>query len=253
MAKVGLVLSGGASKCIAHLGVVEALNEIGVEIGLISAVSGGALFGSIIAAGVSPKETLEIVTQKADFSFYFPSFSSGGFFTMSRIEKLYEETLPVTKFEDLKIPLIVTATDINGGKSKYFQHGSLIKPVMASSSYPIIFEPIEIHGIQYLDGGITNNFPVEIASEKMDTTIGSYVGSIDNLGKGSSVKRLMFRSLSLAISEGDKHRTKLCDVLIKPLGLGKYPMFDFSAGKEIFDVGYKATMEKSSEIAQLIG
>lgn len=252
MAKIGLVLSGGASKCIAHLGVLKALKEIGVKPDFISAVSGGALLGSVVAAGISPDETLKIIINKANFSFYFPSFRSGGFFSMSRIEKLYEETLPVKTFEELKIPMSVVATDVNEGKAKYFKHGPLLLPIIASSSYPIIFEPVEINGKQYLDGGITNNFPVEIANETMDVTIGSYVGSINPMEKGTSVKRMMFRSLSLAISEGDKHRIKMCDLLIKPNALDKYPMFDFENGKEIFKIGYQSTIKLATELEKLV-
>ena len=152
MPKIGLVLSGGASKCIAHLGVLKALNEIGISIDYISAVSGGALLGSVVASGISPDEALKIIVSRANFSFYFPSFRSGGLFSMSPIENLYAETLPVKTFEELKIPMSVVVTDINNGKSCYFQHGALLKPIIASSSYPIIFEPVEINGIQYLDG-----------------------------------------------------------------------------------------------------
>lgn len=249
--KIGLVLSGGASKCIAHLGVIQALNEIGIKISLISAVSGGALFGSLIAAGMKPEEVLDITLNKANFSFYFPSIRRGGIFTMSRIQNLYEESINAKTFAELKIPIIVAVTDIENGKTKYFQQGELLPPVIASASYPIMFAPVEIDGIQYLDGGITNNFPVEIASNLCDFTIGSYVGSIDQMSKNSSLQRVMFRSLSLAIYEGDKHRTKLCDLLIKPSGLGQYPMFDFSEGKEIYRIGYNAAMKLSKELERL--
>lgn len=252
MSKIGLVLSGGASKCIAHLGVLKALNEMGVKIDYIAAVSGGALLGSVVASGISPKEALDIIVNKANFSFYFPSFRSGGLFTMSRIRNLYEETLPVKTFEELKIPMVVVATDISEGKTHYFQHGDLIQPIIASSSYPIIFEPVMINGHLYLDGGIMNNFPVEIAKKMTDITIGSYVGNIDPMDKDSSIKRVMFRSLSLAISEADKHRIKLPDVLIKPLGLGNYPMFDFASGKDIYKIGYQTTIAKEQEILNVL-
>ena len=246
--KLGLVLSGGASKCIAHLGVLKALGEIGARPSVTSAVSGSALLGSLVSAGISPDETMDIITHKANFSFYFPSLRSGGLFTMSRIRSVYEQHIPVKTFEELNTPLIISATNITIGKTEYFSEGNLIRPVIASSSYPIIFEPVEIEGNLYLDGGITNNFPVEILQGKCDKVLGVYVGGIEPMGKSASVQRVMFRSLSLAINESDRHRRGECDLLIDIPGLQKYPMFDFSNGKEIFDIGYQYTLSRAGEI-----
>lgn len=250
--KLGIVLSGGASKCIAHLGVLQAFDEMGIKPDVISAVSGGALLGSMYAAGMKPKEILDITVKKADFSFYFPSIRTGGFLSMSRLTDLYAEELPVKTFEELKIPMIINATDILKGEIKYFSKGELLPPIIASSSYPIIFEPIEIDGSSYLDGGIMNNFPIEPIKNDCDIIIGCSVGKVHHIEKIGSVKRIIFRSLELAINENDLYKLGQVDYLIEPDGLGQFGMFDFGAGEDIFQLGYKDAMARAKSLEKLL-
>lgn len=245
---IGIVFSGGASKCIAQLGVLKALEEIGVKPGIISAVSGGALIGVLYASGLSPDNSLELIVKNGSFKFFFPSAKPGGLFSMSRIENAYNEVLGIKKFEELKIPMVVNATDILSGEAVFFSQGELIRPVIASASYPAIFEPVRINGRTLLDGGIVNNFPVEPLKGKCEKIIGVSVGKVYGLERLGSVNKVIVRSLELAINEGDIHRFKHCDVLVEPHGLNNFGMFDSDKGKDIFKKGYDFTIAMAKEI-----
>lgn len=247
----GIVLSGGAAKCIVHLGACKALFELGVKPYKISAVSGGALFGCFIAAGIDPETAIEKALKAGDFNFLFPSVKSDGLLSMSKIEDTLREMLPVSTFEELQIPMVINATDILTGETLYFSKGDLLKPIIASSSYPAIFEPVEIDGRQLLDGGIMNNFPVEPLIADCDQIIGISTGKVYPMEKMGSVQRVFIRSLELAINEGDRQRMKHCDLLLEPPGLNEYGLFDISKGEEIFRKGYEYTISRAAEIRAL--
>lgn len=171
---------------------------------------------------------------------------------MSRIENAYNEVLPKKKFEELLIPMVVNATDILLGEAVYFSEGDLIKPIIASASYPAIFEPVQINGRTLLDGGITNNFPVEPLKGKCEKIIGVSVGKVYGMERLGSVNKVIVRSLELAINEGDLHRFKHCDVMIEPHGLNLFGMFDSDKGKEIFKKGYDHTIAMAKEIKGIL-
>lgn len=251
--KIGLVLSGGASKCIAQLGVLDFWQkEIGFRPDAISAVSGSAILGSLYAAGLQPSEILKFIIKEANFSFYFPSFRKGGFFTMSRIVDAYRKVQPAKSFEELQIPLIICATNITQGTTEYFSSGELLTPIIASSSYPVVFEPIEIKNHWYLDGGITNNFPVEPLIATCKAVVGISVGKIYPIEKGFSVQRTIFRSLELAINEHDKIKHPLCDFFLDLENLNDIPMFDFSTAERTYQIGYQQAEEKAVEFEKFL-
>src|SRR4051812_29128314 len=131
--KIGLALSGGGARGVAHLGVLKALLEHGIEPAMISGVSAGAIAGSLYAAGYQPDEILEIIISTKMFRFLRPAMSRVGILKMDRTDAIYLKYLTGNSFEALKIPLIVSATNLNRGETVYFDRGELIKPIQASS------------------------------------------------------------------------------------------------------------------------
>jgi NTE family protein len=250
---IGYVLSGGGAKCFAHLGAIKALEEMSIKPVTISAVSGGALFGSLYCMGFSPDEVLKLSMDYGSSRFFIPSLKKGGLFTMALIEKAFRDLLPIKKFEDLKIPLIVTTTDIINGTPVYISTGELAKPIIASSSYPGVFEPVQYQGQVLIDGGVINNFPVEPIADECDKLIGFSTGSTHSIEKITSIKQVFIRSLSIAITENDKHRMKKVNVLIEPDGLHHYGLFDTTHAQKIFEIGYQHTIEMAKEIEKTIG
>ncbi len=249
--KIGLVLSGGASKCLAHLGVLKALFELDIKPDIIAATSGGALFGSYVAAGLTPDEAIETIMSKGIFNIFSPSRKYKGMFSAERIASVFCSTLPVSTFEELKIPMIVPVTDILNGTIINYSSGDIIQPIIAAASYPAIFEPVIIENHLLLDGGIMCNFPIALIREKCQKVIGVNVGRVYPLKEIKTQKKFFFRSIELAISRYDKVNHEQADVLLEPVDLNEYDKFDIKRGKDIFNKGYQYTLNKAKALTQL--
>ena len=140
--KTGLVLSGGGARGFAHIGVLQALNEAGIFPDVISGTSAGALVGVLYADGYSPLDILKMMNSTSRLHYIRPTVPREGLLQISGIERILKENLRAKKFEDLRIPLFVTATDLNNGKIRYFSSGELLNPVIASASIPVLFKPV---------------------------------------------------------------------------------------------------------------
>jgi NTE family protein len=160
--RVGLALAGGAARGIAHVGVLRALVENDIPIDAIAGASAGALIGGCYAAGVSIESLEEMA---ATFRWRHTqrfSFSRLGLQSNAPMEKFLRAFLPVTRFEDLKIPFAAMVTDLKKGELIVMRdHGDLPFAIRASCCIPFIMAPIEDdHGRLLIDGGITQNLPI---------------------------------------------------------------------------------------------
>ena len=247
--KIGIVLSGGGTRGMAHLGALNALDELGVKPAIISGTSSGALLGALYAAGNPPKEILKMVKAHASSGVLGMILSSGGLFSATGLMEILKSAIMTDDFEKLLIPLYVTATDIGGGRSVTFSEGPLFDALIGSSSVPGVFKPVKL-GNQYLvDGGVMNNFPVECIKDKCDKLIGSHVNKLcyKNAGKLNRLQ-ILDRCFHLAISVQVAINAKYCDVFLEP-PLSGYGMFDMKYADRIFKKGYQAVMEKEQIIS----
>ncbi|GAA4399242.1 patatin-like phospholipase family protein [Nibrella viscosa] len=239
--KVGLVLSGGGARGIAHLGVIKALQEQGIQIDRISGTSAGAIAGALFANGYSPDEILKIVETSSFFRHLRPAWSRMGLLRMDTAIELYKKYLPHDSFEGLKIPLHVAAVDLNEGDLEIFDQGELIRPVLASCCLPGFFEPFYMNKRQYVDGGVLNNLPVEALENKVDFIIGSHCNPFQLRKPITSMRGVIERSLILGIQSKTKDRFAKCNVLIEPPELANFDVFDVRRAREIFRIGYQYT------------
>lgn len=242
--KIGLVLSGGGARGFAHLGVIKALNEKGIIPDVISGTSAGAIVGSLYADGYTPEEILKILNLNGRLHYFSPAVPRGGLLQISGIEKILREKLRAKKFNDLKIPLFVSATDLNNGKAVYFSEGDLLQPVIASASIPVLFRPVVIDNVQYVDGGVLDNLPLKPIEEKCRYLIGSFVNPIGYEKNITSLIHIAERTFLLSMSKELTEKSKKFDLLIAPPQLKKYAILDPDKAKEVFMVGYNATKEK---------
>lgn len=239
--KVGLALSGGGARGLAHFGVLKALNELGVEIDEIAGTSAGALAGAFYAHGYKPEEAMKHVSGTNLFKVVWPAFSWKGLFNISKAEEVFRKYFEEDSFESAQIPFKVVATNLNTGKLEVFSNGPLVRPMMASCCLPFIFDPVEINGQLYVDGGIVNNLPTEVLKETCDIVIGVNVVPViqdDNLrGMKKMIERISMVAISANVNSSRKH----CDVLIEPRELRSFGTFDMKQAQDIFDIGYEAT------------
>ncbi len=250
--KIGLAMSGGGARGIAHLGILQAMEEIGIKLCMLSGSSAGAIAGALYGYGYKPQEILEILIKTKLFKFIRPAMNMTGILKLDKTAALYRQYIEIDAFENLKIPLTIAATDIAAGRTRYFSSGELIRPIMASACIPVIFDPILVDGKLYIDGGMLNNMPVEPLIVHCDRIIGLNCNPVGSHFKGGSMKSLLERSLLMAINYNVYDRKQFCDLFLEPQDLNVFSVFDFAKAKEIYDIGYQYAISKSQEIEAIL-
>jgi NTE family protein len=166
--KIGLALSGGAAKGLAHIGVIKALEEAGIQVDYIAGSSMGALIGAAYASGI-PIDTLEKIAVNTDWKtsakLFVPGFSTSGLIDGKRVKEFLYTLYDDKKIENLPIPYAATATDISTGKLFVINKGNLLEAVRASISIPVVFTPVKYKDIFLVDGGLVDPVPIDVVRE----------------------------------------------------------------------------------------
>ncbi len=169
--KIGVALGSGAAYGVSSVGALKVLDEKGIHIDVIAGTSMGAVIGSLYASGLSSKE-IEDEILSMDWNklldFVVPE---KGFVSGNKIENYLRDILEHKKFEDLKIPLYVTAVDLKKGRLVVFNKGDIATAVRASISIPGIFTPVDMSGMRLVDGGVLDPLPTDIVKKRSDFVI----------------------------------------------------------------------------------
>jgi len=250
--KIGIALSGGGARGVAHLGMLKALEEMGIQPRMITGSSAGAIVGAFYAYGYPPSEILAIISKAKLFRILRPSFNWKGLLTLEKTYEFFKSFLPADSFETLKLPLYVCTTHIKNGRPAFFSTGELIRPIIASSAIPVLFTPVKIGEEHFIDGGIVNNLPVEPLVGHCDKILGLHCNPIDENFQAGNMKNLLERTFILAISRNITQRKQECDVFLEPYELRKFGALEFSGLKEIFDIGYNYAKKESAHIENIL-
>lgn len=242
--KTGLVLSGGAARGFAHLGVIQALHEASVNPDIVSGVSAGSIVGAFYCDGFEPEEIFEIFDDNNIFELVKVDFDKQGLLNIDGLKKLLKKNLRTKRLEDLEKPLIITATNMEEGRTVYFSEGNLVDLVLASSSIPVLFSPTMINGVTFVDGGVTNNFPSEPLEGECKKLLGVHVNPIGHFDPDKGLAHLAVSAFHLSIAAGIGLKKKKLDQFIEPEKLKDYTYYDIKRSREIYDIGY----EKAKEI-----
>jgi NTE family protein len=237
----GLVLSGGAARGFAHIGVLKALNEKGIFPEVVSGVSAGALAGVLYCDGYKPLEIYDIFKDKSLMRFATLTIPRDGLLGIDNLRRVLENTLRAETFEQLKIPFFCNATNLNEGIAKYFHKGELVNKVVASACIPVLFKPVYMNKITYVDGGVVDNFPVVPIKNKVEHIIGVHVNPTGNIQSIKSLVKIAERSFHITINSRVKEMASNCDLFIQPQGLEQFGLLQASAGKELYELGYDYT------------
>ncbi|MBL0025728.1 MAG: patatin-like phospholipase family protein [Saprospiraceae bacterium] len=239
--EIGLVLSGGGFRGAAHIGVIKAMQEAGIKANVISGVSAGALIGACYASGLSCEAMLSLFTKPKLFSLAHYSYKKPGLLDTDKFTAYLDQYISQNNYEELEIPLYISATDMLSGKLVTFYNGNLNKPILASCAFPFVFSPVWHNDTYYSDGGIINNFPVEPLIGKCKTIIGVYVNPMNELPAkelNTSIKVLQ-RAFSISTSSVPYLKFQHCDIVIEPKALSKYNLFDRRNVHKIYELGYE--------------
>lgn len=239
---IGLVLSGGGVRGMAHIGVIKALEEHNIEVNCIAGSSVGALVGALYANGNSFQEMLQFFKDTPLFQYSFFAVGKPGLINTERYVPICKKYFSNDSFSDLKKPLFVVSTDLMTGKEKVFHEGELILPLLASAALTPVFSPVEIGGVLYADGGIMNNFPKEYVENDCDFIIGSNVSITGKLGKKdlNNSFQLAGRITGLMIYASCREKIGECDLLIEPPELAQIGVLDKKGIEKAFSIGYEA-------------
>jgi NTE family protein len=159
------------------------------------------------------------------------------------IRKTLSKYLSTDNLEELKIPLIISATNFANATTEYFTQGSIIDAVMASSAVPLVLKPYIINGKMYVDGGLMNNLPIEPLEHSCEYVIGVNVNPVIETSQFNSFRNYADRVLHLAIRANVNLNIGKFDLYIEPHQLDHYGLFKISMAKEICEVGYRHTSE----------
>ena len=167
----------------------------------------------------------------------------GGFFKIDAFQKFITKKLRAKTFEELKIPLRIVATDLDKGRSVVFSTGKLIEPIVASCSIPVLFSPKIIDGVHYVDGGVLKNFPVSTIRDDCEKVIGVNASPLVADDYKTTILNVAARSYHFMFKANILHDKELCDLLIEPIDMGNYEIFNVDKGREIFELGYRSTKQ----------
>ncbi|MCP2044522.1 patatin-like phospholipase family protein [Pontibacter sp. HSC-36F09] len=252
MKKIGLALSGGAARGIAHLGVLKAFDELGIKPAILSGVSSGAIVAVFYAAGYKPDDILRLIKELRIYRIMRLAIGQVGILHLDAVEKLYFRYLgEQASFEDLSIPVIIGATDMHAGVTVNFSSGELIKPLIASSAVPILYRPVHFQGMLLNDGGLLDNLPIEALSGKCDVKIGVHSNPINHDARITSLRSMIERTAHLAINNNVQLRHHLADFFMEPPELKHYRLMSFSKADELFEIGYNYTINIKEQLLQV--
>ena len=285
--RIGLALGGGAARGWAHLGVIRALEEMGVDISLVAGTSFGSVVGAAYCTGAHGD--LERFGRGIDlwkmFSFFEVSLlNRSGFSDGTRIERFFRENLDVVPIEEMDIPFYAVCCDLLSGERVVIDRGDTVFAVRASSSVPLMFTAIERDGRVLVDGGVVDPLPVDVCREKgADLVIAvdlnhylpdgiSRKGKAENRNRSPLLEKIdrmvpkrdlketdlnMIEVLFSSFFQMSKHITnanlRICpaDILVRP-PLERVNYLDFHLANEAIEAGHIAAVERSGEIRNML-
>lgn len=167
---VGLALSGGAARGIAHAGVLEVLVEAGVTVRAVAGTSAGSVVGALFAAGVHPVEIGRLGLETRWSDLFRVRMPHAGMISGEGLERFFERVIPARTFAGLHLPFAAVATDLATGRRVDLVSGPLAPAVLASCSLPVLLEPVPEGGRLLVDGGVSSQIPVRAVRETLGAT-----------------------------------------------------------------------------------
>ena len=236
--KLGLVLSGGGAKGFAHVGLLQALEEMGIQPDIIAGASVGSIVGALYADGYSIQEMLSVFKNTGFMDLVSPKLNANSILKTDNLQKKLKSLLHAKTFEELRIPLVISASNLTCGKVEYFRSGTLLDKVLASSSIPVLFNPVIIDGQYYADGGLFDNFPVEQIRDRCEYVIGFHLHPFKKQDKITTLKQNIERTITLVYESHGWKKAHLCNLYIEPEALTQYTIYDVRKAMAIYKVGY---------------
>ena len=246
---LGVALGGGFARGIAHIGVLKVLEEEGIPVRMVAGTSVGALIGACYCSGLSLAEMREVALHTRFTTFARWTLSRYGFASNDRMISFLTRTLKCKTFEELRIPLGVTATDFNTGEGIVFHSGSIVDPVRASCAYPGMFLPVEIRGRYLVDGMLSHPVPTRPLREMgADRVLAVHLkGTWSNGGAPRHLFDVIGQSFAIAQDAMSSLWRESADLVVEPDVAG-FGYDDFKRADDLIRSGEVAMRKALPEV-----
>lgn len=245
---LGLVLSGGGTKGVAHAGVLKFLVEKNIEPDVLACCSAGSIVGSLYAAGKSPEEILDFFKSVYFFNWKHFTINKPGLVSSTIFRNYLQPVFQDMQIGELQKKIKIIATELVSGDQKIFKDSDkVVDAVIGSCSIPGITTPYIVGEEMFSDGGVLNNFPADIIHKECEKLIGSYVSLPQDVEVTdlNSIRSVTTRAYELLSHRTEIYKFSYCDWLISSKKLSRYGTFERKAHRleEIFDIGYNAAKD----------
>ena len=241
--RLGLALSGGGARGFAHPGALKAIEDFGLRPEIICGTSSGALAAVLYADGYTPEGIISLFVGREFREFADIQVPMVAIFGLSGFRRFLKKHLRSKHFEDLQIPVKIVATNLDEGKSVVFDRGPIVDALIASCSIPIVFNPVVINGVNYVDGGVFQNFPVSPIRSVCNKIIGVNVNPMVPKKYGKTIMHIAERSYHYMSRTNTLLDRTLCDVLVEITDLIYFKTFDLVQSEKIYKIGYDSSRQ----------
>ncbi|MEA4870751.1 MAG: patatin-like phospholipase family protein [Christensenella sp.] len=256
MKKIGLALGAGSAKGFAHIGVLQALDEAGIHVDMISGSSMGAIIGGIYSVGTDLYMLEKFIKSIKLYDYLDVKLPlAGGVLKGERLQELVRVFTHNKTFAETKTPFCCVAVDAETAKLDVLEEGPLHESIRASMSIPAFFEPVKLNGKTYIDGGVLERVPCKtLRDHGMDVVIGVDVGYHGDVKDVSDmgVYSLMNHTISIMQWELTKYRRAEADLMLVPEVLFVRGRFQTDQAGATIDEGRRAVIEALPQIRRMI-
>ncbi len=250
---IALVLGSGGARGYAHIGVIEVLEQHGIQPDFIVGTSAGSIVGSIYASGKSAIQLRQIALDMKVGDVRDFKIGMKGFFDGQKVEDYVNKQIDQTPLEKMKIPMYVVATELKNGEKTIFNYGNTGQAVRASVSIPSMFIPTKIQGKEYVDGGLVSPVPVDIAKQLgADIIIAVDILAQPVNTETTNVWGLFNQNINIMQNRLAAEELKNADIVIQPDLREKAHIFDVKGRQDTMQAGIDAANQRMHDLEVVI-
>ena len=246
--KIGLSLSGGVARGMAHIGLIKAFEEIGIEPNVLAGTSAGSIVAVFYAAGFSADEMFEIIKDTKLLNVLSPGFSIKGLGDLTFLKNLVRNNISHSNLQELPKQTFVCATNLSEGKVEYLNEGPIDLTLMASCSIPLLLKPTTLNEKIYVDGGMIDNMPIEPLKNTCEKIISVNVNPHNFSANPQNVFSIGQRCFDLTVWRNCWEQAEKSDLFIDLTEAANFNIYDFGKAQNLFDAGYHQTIKHAQAL-----
>lgn len=252
--KLGLALGGGAARGFAHVGVIQVLEEAGIQPQLVVGTSAGSLVAALYASGKNGAQLQRVAEtmEEATLTDWTIPWLSRGMMRGDALARYVSSQTGGRRIEDVRVPLGIVATDLHSGQGMLFQRGDIATAVRASSAVPSVFEPVRIGGRDYVDGGLVSPVPVRYARQMgADLVVAVDISSAPEGNKASDMLQILLQTFTIMSKSINGFELKEADVVVRP-ALNNVGSAAFGERRRSIEAGRQAMLQALPQLREML-